>query len=103
VERSIQHSLCFGAYTDRRQIGFGRVITDFAVFGYVADVFVIPEFQRRGIGKALVRAMLEHPQVQDLPVLLLRTRDAHGLYERFGFRALPRPEEMLVRYREAVV
>ena len=100
MQRSIEHSLCFGAYSGRKQVGFGRVITDFAVFGYVADVFVIPEFQRRGIGKALVRAMLAHPQVQDLPMLLLRTRDAHGLYEQFGFQPLPRPEEMMVRYRD---
>lgn len=97
VERSIQHSLCFGAYRSGQQVAFGRVVTDFAVFAYLADIFVVPEFQRRGIGKALVRAMLEHPRLQGLQLVLLRTRDAHGLYSQFGFRALPRPEEMMIR------
>jgi len=101
VERSIQNSLCFGVYHSGRQIGFGRVVTDFAVFAYLSDIFVIPEFQGRGIGKILVRSMLEHPQLQGLQVMLLRTRDAHGLYEQFGFRALPRPEEMMGRYASA--
>jgi GNAT superfamily N-acetyltransferase len=97
VERSIQHSLCFGAYHGGRQVGFGRAITDFAVFAYLADIFVIPEFQRRGIGKAIVRAMMEHPRLQVLQVILLRTRDAHGLYRQFGFEALPRPDEVMTR------
>jgi GNAT superfamily N-acetyltransferase len=85
VERSIQNSFCFGVYHSDRQIGFGRVVADFAVFAYFADIFVIPEFQGRGIGKALVHAMLEHPLIRGLQVILLRTRDAHGLYEQFGF------------------
>jgi GNAT superfamily N-acetyltransferase len=97
VERSIQHSLCFGAYHGGRQVGFGRAVTDCAVFAYLADVFVIPEFQRRGIGKTIVRAMMEHPRLHGLHVMLLRTRDAHGLYRQFGFEALPRPDEMMTR------
>jgi GNAT superfamily N-acetyltransferase len=98
VERSIRNSFCFGAYHSGRQIAFGRAITDFTVFAYLADIFVVPEYQRRGVGKALVRAMLEHPKLQGLQVMLLRTRDAHGLYKQFGFEALPRPEEMMGRY-----
>jgi len=97
VERSIQHSLCFGAYQGGRQVGFGRVITDFAVFAYLADIFVVPEFEGRGIGKAIVRAMTADPRLQGLPLMLLRTRDAHGLYRQFGFDTLPRPEEMMAR------
>lgn len=97
VEQSIRNSLCFGAYGSGRQVGFGRVITDYAVFAYVADVFVLPDFQGRGIGKTLVRAIVQHPQLQGLQLMLLRTRDAHGLYGRFGFHAIPRPEEMMVR------
>jgi ribosomal protein S18 acetylase RimI-like enzyme len=97
VQRSIQHSLCFGAYHSGRQVGFGRVITDYAVFGYVADIFVLPEFQGRGIGKAIVRSMMEHPQLQGLQLMLLRTRDAHGLYRQFGFEVLARPDEMMAR------
>ena len=98
VERSIQHSFCFGAYRGGRQVGFGRVITDFAVFAYLADIFVIPAFQGQGIGKAIVRAMVEHPRLQGLPLVLLRTRDAHGLYRQFGFDAVPEPDEMMARY-----
>lgn len=98
VERSIRHSLCFGAYHGGRQVGFGRAITDFAVFAYLADVFVLPEFQGRGIGKALVRAMVEHPRLQGVQLMLLRTRDAHGLYRQFGFDAIPQPDEMMARY-----
>src|SRR3984893_17075551 len=85
VERSIRHSLCFGVYDSERQVGFGRVVTDYAVFAYLADIFVVPDYRRRGIGKALVRAMVEAPQLQGLQVMLLRTRDAHGLYTPFGF------------------
>ena len=98
VERSIANSICFGAYTSGRQVAFGRVITDHAVFGYLADVFVVPEFRGRGISKALVRATLDHPDVAALKTVLLRTRDAQGLYEPFGFGPLPSPGEMMVRY-----
>ncbi len=101
VERSIQNSLCFGAYYSGRQIGFGRMITDFAVFAYLADIFVIPEYQGRGVGKAIVRAMMEEPRLQGLRLMLLRTRDAHGLYKQFGFEPLPRPEEMMGRYAQS--
>jgi GNAT superfamily N-acetyltransferase len=97
VERAIRNSLCFGGYHGGRQVAFGRAITDLAVFAYFADIFVVPEYQRRGIGKALVAAMLEHPDICGLPVVL-RTRDAHGLYERFGFKEMPRPDEMMVRF-----
>jgi GNAT superfamily N-acetyltransferase len=101
VERSIRHSLCFGVYDgagkDARQVAFARVITDCAVFGYIADVFVVPEYRGRGVAKGLMRAILAHPDVQGLKVLLLRTRDAHGLYAQFGFGALPRADEMMTR------
>ena len=101
IERSIAHSLCFGVYTAGRQIGFGRVITDCAVFGYLSDVFVLPEFRGRGVGKYLVKAMLEHPDVHGLKLLLLRTRDAQGLYAQFGFTPADKPEELMVRWSEA--
>ena len=105
VERSIRHSLCFGVYAvdagagSTRQVAFARVITDCAVFGYLADVFVIPAYRGRGISKGLVRAILTHPDIKDLKVLLLRTRDAHGLYAKFGFVPLPRADEMMTRYQ----
>lgn len=105
VERSIRHSLCFGVYAAGSsggvpaQVAFGRVVTDRAVFAYMADVFVVPEHRRRGVAKALVRAMLEHPDLRGLQVFLLRTRDAHRLYEGFDFHRVPNPDELMGRYR----
>ena len=98
IERSIRHSLCFGAYADGRQVAFARVITDRAVFAYLADVFVVPGYRGRGIGKALVGGIVAHPDLAGLRVFLLRTRDAHGLYARFGFEPLRNPEEMMGKW-----
>jgi GNAT superfamily N-acetyltransferase len=85
VQRSIENSLCFGAYSGGEQIAFARVITDRAVFAYLADVFVVPKFRRRGVSKALIAAILSHPDLQTLRTFLLGTKDAHGLYAQFGF------------------
>jgi GNAT superfamily N-acetyltransferase len=91
VERSIANSLCFGVYLEGRQVAFARVVSDRAVFAYLMDVFVMPDYRGRGISKALIRAVLDHPDLQHLRVFLLGTRDAHGLYEQFGFRPLAEP------------
>jgi N-acetylglutamate synthase-like GNAT family acetyltransferase len=98
VERSIRHSLCFGAYSAGRQIAFARVITDRAVFAYLADVFVVPEFRQRGVSKALLRAILAHPDLQTLRTFSLGTRDAHGLYAQFGFEPIREPERLMAKY-----
>ena len=95
VERSIRNSLCFGVYIDGRQVAFARVVSDRAVFAYLMDVFVIPEYRGRGISKALIRAVLSHDELQNLRVFLLGTKDAHGLYEQFGFRTLTRPDRWM--------
>ncbi len=95
IERSITNSLCFGVYLAGRQVAFARVVSDRAVFAYLMDVFVVPEFQGRGISKALMRAVLEHPELQTLRVFLLATRDAHGLYAQFGFRPLTKPNRWM--------
>ena len=100
VERSIAHSICFGVYSNGRQIAFGRVVTDRAVFGYFADIFVLPEFRGRGVARRLLRAMLDHPDVARLNSVHLRTRDAHGLYAQFGFVPIANADEMMARYRE---
>ena len=99
VERSITNSIAFGAYTAGRQVAFARVITDRSVFAYLADVFVVPEFRGHGISKALLRAILAHPDVASLPLILLRTLDAHGLYAQFGFEPVPRPGELMALYQ----
>ena len=95
IERAVTHSLCFGAYQDGRQVGFARVVSDRAIFAYLMDVFVIPECRGRGISKKLVRAVLDHPELQNLRVFLLATKDAHGLYSQFGFRPLAEPERWM--------
>ncbi len=102
VERSIQHSLCFGAFLGGRQVGFARVISDFASFAYVADVFVVPEHRGRGISKLLMRAIIEHPDLQGLRRILLATRDAHGLYAQFGFEPLTHPEAFMTLHKPDV-
>ncbi|HEX9171321.1 MAG TPA: GNAT family N-acetyltransferase [Telluria sp.] len=98
VERAIENSLCFGGYVDGRQIAFARVVTDFATFGNLLDVFVIPEYRGRGYGKLLMRAVMEHPSLQKLRRFTLSTTDAHALYQRFGFTPLQRPDTMMERY-----
>jgi GNAT superfamily N-acetyltransferase len=91
IERAIRNSMCFGAYEDGRQVGFARVLSDRAVFAYLMDVFVLPESRGRGIATMLMRAILEHPELQNLRVFLLATRDAHDFYAPFGFRPLVEP------------
>lgn len=102
VEKSVQHSLCFGAFSDNQQVGFGRVITDFATFAYIADVFVVPEHRGRGVSKLLLRAMLNHPELQGLRRILLATQDAHGLYAQFGFQPLTNAEHYMTIHNQDV-
>lgn len=88
VERSIENSLPFGLYKGARQIGFARVVTDYATFAWLADVFVVGEERGRGLSKWLVETVLAHPELQGLRRWLLATRDAHTLYRRYGFKDL---------------
>jgi GNAT superfamily N-acetyltransferase len=92
VARSIAGSLCFGVYDEGRQVGFARVITDRATFAYLADVFVLESHQGRGLGTWLVQVIVAHPDLQGLRRFALATRDAHGLYSRFGFAPLAAPD-----------
>ena len=92
VERSIENSICFGAYDGDRQIGFARVVTDSATFAYVGDVFVLAPYRSRGVSKQLMQAIREHPNLQRLRRWHLLTYDAHALYEQFGFHKLNKPE-----------
>jgi GNAT superfamily N-acetyltransferase len=98
IEKSIAASLCFGAYrkADGAQVGFARVITDGATFGWVADVYVDPECRGAGIGKALMQAITETPELRGVRLLLV-TRDAHRLYAQYGFEALASPQDWMSR------
>ena len=95
VQRSIENSLCFGVYIENKQVGFARVITDYAVFAWLLDVFILPEFQGKGYGKKLMEVIITHNHLQGLRRWGLGTDDAHGLYKQFGFAPLHKPENMM--------
>ena len=97
VLRSIQNSMCFGFYVGGRQIGFARVITDFSTFAYLCDVFVLDSERGRGYGSRLLDYIFSHPELSSVK-WVLRTKDAHSLYARFGFLQTHRPD----RYMECL-
>jgi GNAT superfamily N-acetyltransferase len=96
VEKSISNSLCFGVYEVDKQIGFARVISDYATLAYFADVFILEAYRGQGLGKWLIKSILEYPELQHLRTWLLSTADAHGLYHQFGFKNLPSPDRLMV-------
>ncbi len=100
VARSLENSLCFGVYAVNgrawQQIGLARVITDYATFGYLSDVYILAEWRGQGLGKWLVSVILAHPALQTVRKLTLDTRDAQGLYAQFGFQINPTPENHMV-------
>ena len=95
VQKSIDHSLCFGVYENKRQVGFARVVTDFATFGYLADVFIDEAYRGRGLSKWLMDVIMGHPQLQGFRSWQLATRDAHGLYARHGFKIPDNPGRIM--------
>lgn len=95
VERAMANSLCFGVLCDGSQVAFARVITDRATFAYLADVYVLEAHRGRGLSKRMMESIVGHPELQGLRRWLLATRDAHGLYEQFGFRPLSAPDRLM--------
>ncbi|MES2573923.1 MAG: GNAT family N-acetyltransferase [Bacteroidota bacterium] len=95
VQVCIDSSVCFGIYLDKVQIGFARVITDYVVFAYVMDVFITEEHRGKGYSSILVDTMLKESALQEVKIWRLATRDAHYLYEKFGFKALANPDRMM--------
>lgn len=91
TETAIENSLSFGVYRGEHQIGFARVVTDYATFAYLGDVFILPDFRGRGLSKRLMDAIVGHPDLQGFRRWILATRDAHALYEKFGFAGLKFP------------
>ena len=98
VKTSIENSLCFGIYSEGKQVGFARVVTDYATFAWLCDVFILPEQRGNGLGKWLIECVVSHPALARLKRMILATQDAHELYRRYGgFVALPNPERWMVR------
>ena len=102
LARALANSLCFGVYRGPRQVGFARVVTDRATFGYLCDVYVEESARGTGLGEWLVACVLEHPDLQGLRRLSLMTRDAHALYGRFGFKAMADPTRYMEIHRPNV-
>jgi GNAT superfamily N-acetyltransferase len=103
VARSIEHSLCFGIYEGSgAQIGFARVVSDFATVAYLGDVFILESHRGRGLSKWLMECIAQHPALQNLRRWILLTRDAHGLYSKFGFTPLKAPERFMELHRPDV-
>ena len=92
TRKVIEHSLCFGVYQNAKQVGFARIITDYATHAYLCDVFILPAHQGKGLGKWLMQCILGCPEMEDVYKWALHTRDAHGLYAQFGFVTPARPE-----------
>jgi len=95
VERSIANSLCFGVYEGDKQVGFARVITDYATFAYLADVFIIESHRARGLSKFLMECIVNDQRLQGFRRWVLGTRDAHGLYAQYGFKPLAKPDRFM--------
>jgi GNAT superfamily N-acetyltransferase len=97
-ERALANSLCFSLFDGGAQVGFARVATDRATFAYLADVFVLPTHRGRGLGKLLMETIIAHPDLQGLRRWVLVTRDAHGLYARYGFAPLAKVDGYMERW-----
>ena len=96
IERAVRNSLCIGGYTaGGDQIGLVRVVTDYATFAWICDVYVLEAHRGRGLSKAMLRAVLSHPELRTVRRFTLATRDAHGLYAQFGFVPVAKPEAQM--------
>jgi GNAT superfamily N-acetyltransferase len=98
MARAIANSVCVGAYRDGEQVGFARVVTDRATFAYLADVFVLPDHGGKGLARALVTALHDHPDLQGLRRWMLATSDAHGVYAALGWQPIAQPELFMQRH-----
>jgi len=97
VRQSIDHSICFGAYLEDDQVGFARVVTDHTIFAYIMDVFTLEEYKGEGYGKQLMKAIMNHEDLIGVENWFLRTMDAQGLYQQFGFTELEFPERSMAK------
>lgn len=102
IKQSIENSLCFGLYQNGNQVGFARVITDYSTFAYLADVFILPSHQKRGLGKWLIDCIFSIDSLNNVITWLLLTADAHTLYEKVDFVSYPYSERVMMRKKELV-
>ena len=97
IHRSLDNSLAFGLFHGGRQVGMARVVSDYATFAWLCDVYIEPAHRGSGLGKWLMSVVMDHPELKGLRRWLLATRDAHALYEQFGFTELPDPKRLMIR------
>lgn len=102
VDQSLANSCCAGAFVNGKQVGFGRVITDYYTFGWFADFYVLPEYRGLKISKMLVSYIQEQPWAKRLRRKMLNTSTAHGLYSQFGFTALNQPSNLMEEYKPGI-
>ncbi len=95
IKRAVENSLCFGVFCGEQQVGFARLITDTATFAYLADVYILDSHRGKGLSKWMMQEILNHPQLQGLRRIVLATKDAHSLYEKFGFKELSNPQKFM--------
>ena len=95
TETAIKNSLPFGVYKGENQIGFARIVTDYATFAYLGDVYILSEFRGQGLSKWLMETIVNHPELQGFRRWVLATKDAHTLYEKFEFTGLKFPERWM--------
>ena len=95
VKKTIDGSVCFGVFHNGKQIGFARVITDHASFGYLADVYILEAYRKQGLSKELMKFIMAYPPFEKFRRFMLATKDAHGLYKQFGFRPLSEPDRFM--------
>lgn len=101
IIKSIENSFCFGVYHKNKQIGFARMITDYATYAYLCDVIIDEEYRGQGIGKALVGYIMEKPELEDVRSMWLSTSDAHKLYEKYGFEGVNDTSKLMIKRKKA--
>lgn len=102
IIKSIENSFCFGVYHNNKQIGFARMITDYATYAYLCDVIIDEEYRGQGIGKELVGYIMEHPELEDVKSLWLSTSDAHKLYEKYGFERVNDISKLMIKRKKSI-
>ena len=95
VKKSIEHSFCFGVYKDGTQIGFARIVTDYTIYAYLMDVFILEEHRGKGFSKLLLRKIFEDDRFKSIKKWMLATKDAHTLYAQFGFQSIKNPDRLM--------